>query len=338
MNDTIVIDLNNVAADSAVLTGEACTEAVTVKGGGNNQIFRITTASGKVFALKRYVADLKSGTSERILREFNGIRFLVRQGFTDVPVAHALDDDRKIALYDWIEGHRVQEHTPERVDALADFVSRLSPFRRPDHPGDIIDAREATLETKDYLTQNFVRLDILEGQADMPIAGFSALLKDLKTALDGLADNLVEDLGERLAPPAHVLSPSDFGFHNALLSAGGTLTFLDMEYFGWDDPIRLVADTMQHPGTALGDELAARFYYAVRPQMAFDPTFQHRIARLYGLLAVRWACIILNEFLPAVWERRVEAGQTRERREVLEQQLDKAKAHLERHTKLIDDL
>ena len=32
------------------------------------------------------------------------------------------------------------------------------------------------------------------------------------------------------------LSPSDFGFHNALLRGGREWVFLDFEYFGWDDP------------------------------------------------------------------------------------------------------
>ena len=34
------------------------------------------------------------------------------------------------------------------------------------------------------------------------------------------------------------LSPSDFGFHNALLEATGKLRFVDFEYAGWDDPAK----------------------------------------------------------------------------------------------------
>ena len=45
-----------------------------------------------------------------------------------------------------------------------------------------------------------------------------------------------------------VLSPSDFGFHNALRRPDGTIVFVDFEYFGWDDPAKMMADAMLHPG------------------------------------------------------------------------------------------
>ena len=43
-----------------------------------------------------------------------------------------------------------------------------------------------------------------------------------------------------------VFSPSDFGFHNALLKDNGKLCFLDFEYFGRDDPVKLMADFIWH--------------------------------------------------------------------------------------------
>ena len=49
-----------------------------------------------------------------------------------------------------------------------------------------------------------------------------------------------------LAPQHRCLSPSDFGFHNALLRGRPGVpgardwVFLDFEYFGWDDPAKTV--------------------------------------------------------------------------------------------------
>ena len=60
-------------------------------------------------------------------------------------------------------------------------------------------------------------------------------------------------------PPRRSLSPSDFGFHNALLEADGRLTFVDFEYFGWDDPVKIVADVMLHPGMGLSADHGRRF-------------------------------------------------------------------------------
>ena len=50
-----------------------------------------------------------------------------------------------------------------------------------------------------------------------------------------------------------VFSPSDFGFHNTILEDDGDLKFLDFEYFGRDDPAKLMADFIWHPGMNLNN-------------------------------------------------------------------------------------
>jgi len=47
----------------------------------------------------------------------------------------------------------------------------------------------------------------------------------------------------------HVLSPSDFGLHNMLITSAGP-AFLDFEYFGWDGPEKAISDAILHPGSA----------------------------------------------------------------------------------------
>ena len=50
-----------------------------------------------------------------------------------------------------------------------------------------------------------------------------------------------------LSPDDCCLSPSDFGFHNALVDDDGQVTFLDFEYAGRDDPAKLVSDFFCQP-------------------------------------------------------------------------------------------
>ena len=64
------------------------------------------------------------------------------------------------------------------------------------------------------------------------------------------------------------LVPSDFGFHNSLRRPDGSLAFVDFEYFGWDDPVKLTADILLHPGRPLAAPQRRRFRAAA--------------ARLYG--------------------------------------------------------
>jgi hypothetical protein len=130
-----------------------------------------------------------------------------------------------------------------------------------------------------------------------------------------------------------VLSPSDFGFHNALRRPNGRLAFIDFEYFGWDDPAKLVSDFLLHPGMTLSRPFRQRFY---KGSMAVygdaDPAFSARLTALYPLYGLCWCLIILNEFLPDFWARRVAAAGTLDASVVRGRQLQKARrmlAHVE---------
>ena len=59
------------------------------------------------------------------------------------------------------------------------------------------------------------------------------------------------NLEKELPKSMQIFSPSDFGFHNAILKESGDLVFLDFEYFGRDDPVKLMADFIWHPGMKL---------------------------------------------------------------------------------------
>jgi hypothetical protein len=135
--------------------------------------------------------------------------------------------------------------------------------------------------------------------------------------------------GAELPRAQQTLSPSDFGLHNALRSGAG-LTFVDFEYFGWDDPVKLVADVLWHPGMALGQPLRQKFFRSAADVYEVDAHFRGRFERDAPLYGLRWALIVLNEFLPGVWERRVAAGQAADRPAALERQLAKADALLGR--------
>ena len=55
------------------------------------------------------------------------------------------------------------------------------------------------------------------------------------------------------------LSPSDFGFHNAIRRSDDVLIFIDFEYFGWDDPAKTISDFLLHPAMQLNEEHSQMF-------------------------------------------------------------------------------
>jgi thiamine kinase-like enzyme len=104
------------------------------------------------------------------------------------------------------------------------------------------------------------------------------------------------------------LSPSDFGFHNALRRDNGQSVFLDFEYFGWDDPAKTISDFLLHPAMSLSVELKRQFVTAMFSHFAEYPQLVKRVEAIYPLYGIKWCLILLNEFLPEHRLRRQFAG------------------------------
>ena len=81
------------------------------------------------------------------------------------------------------------------------------------------------------------------------------------------------------------------------------MAFLDFEYFGWDDPVKLTADILLHPGQKLGLPLWRRFRDAAVGVYGDDRSFATRLAAFYPLFGLRWVLILLNEFIPERWHQ-----------------------------------
>ena len=134
---------------------------------------------------------------------------------------------------------------------------------------------------------------------------------------------------ESLAEHDRCLSPSDFGFHNAILAGDGRLRFLDFEYAGWDDPAKTVCDFLCQPKLPVRQGYAARFTQAVASELPDAASHAERIAWLLDVYRLKWCCIMLNEFLPVASQRRnfaLDAGGDEQRKR---RQLEKAAQALE---------
>lgn len=279
-------------ARAAALLGRPVEHAAMIVGkGANNRIFRVT-AGGDAFALKIYPENDPRG---RLEHEWAALSFLVAEGEAMVP--RPLARDAGAALYEWVEGGRPPADA-ESLDAMAGFLERLHARRA--RAAALPEAAEACFSEAEILRQlraRHARLSQVEGEAEL--AGLLA----------AIAPHLARD-GDPAPLPMELrsLSPSDFGLHNALAAPRG-IVFLDFEYFGWDDPVKLVADAMWHPGMALAADQAERLRAACEGFYGHgDPGFAGRLAARLPLFGLRWVLIILNEFLPERWALRTHAG------------------------------
>jgi hypothetical protein len=252
--------------------------------------------------------------------------FLSPQNPPPVPAAFARDDDAGVALYEWIEGVPVVAHSGDVAEALA-FVGRLYTARFDPAAAALAPAAEAGLRIESVWEQIAKRADRLR-----------ACSSELSSYLDELTSLLSrerERIGARRDPDTELpvalrtLSPSDFGFHNALRRDDG-LVFLDFEYFGWDDPVKLACDFALHPGMELGTADRKEWLIGMERTFSGDADFSARLDDCFPTYALKWCTILLNEFRPEIWSRRAAARRHAQGEAVLAQQLAKARALLER--------
>ena len=284
-----------------------------VSGSGNNRLYRLDCGDA-FFALKTYPAS-GDDPRDRLAVESDALRFLSQCGAGRVPGLIAVDRDAGLALYEWVAGEPVGEASPKDVDAALEFVGLLKTLKARPGSEALGAASEACLSGAEVVRQVRRRAAALSAVANDAPDLVRYLADDFTPTLDAFAERAAAgylgtgiDFADDLPAALQTLSPSDFGFHNALRAPDGALIFLDFEYFGWDDPVKLTADFLLHPGMALAPTLQRRFADGARQIFSDDDHFSKRLELLYPLYGLRWCMILLNEFLPESWRRRVYAG------------------------------
>lgn len=321
-------------AACALLGASASVEPVTGSG-RNSRIWRVQASNGP-FALKQY-PPRRDDPRDRLGTEVGALHLMQRGAIESVPRVIAADPQRGFVLMTWIEGDAVDGVSDADIDAAGAFLSAVHALRRDSAAARQPHASEACLSGAEIERQLRTRLAHLLRlpPAETECLGF--LEGDFAPSLDTLLGRAKErmqaaglDFAAELPQEGRSLVPADFGFHNALRRADGSLAFIDFEYFGWDDPVKLTADILLHPGVPLALPQYRRFRSVAERLYGSDRTFAHRLETLLPLFGLRWVLILLNEFLPERWERRVLAGATEDWEIAKARQLAKAGALLAR--------
>ena len=296
------------------LVGQSIEKIEKIPSGGNSQVYKIVVSNGKTYALK-YYPDQLTDARLRLKTEFHAFRILHQNNITNVPKVVEEDEDLNLGIYEWIKGEPVNDPTLSDLDQAINFVEKLHLLSRRTDENDIKLASEACLSAVDLIGQiegRFKRLNAVKGSStELSIflkKTFEPLWKDVKEESYSLWP--FESRVSGLSREKQTLSSSDFGFHNALRESSGKLIFIDFDYFGWDDPVKLTADFIWHPAMKLNSQMTKNWKETMLEFFSNDPHFEDRLNVAIPLYGLRWAMIVLNEFLPEYAERRKKASET----------------------------
>ncbi len=333
-------DAGAVLAAAGMGPGAALTP---LPGGRNNRVFEVDDGDRRAL-LKWYFAH-RDDTRDRLGAEFGFVRFAWDQGIAAVAEPYACDAGERLALFEFVDGRRP---VPGGIGAgpvaqAAAFFDALNRHRHVPAATDLPLASEACFSLEDHLgtvTRRVERLsampvgDDLDGEAAaLATSGLMPALTDVRNRIEG-ADGWGDgDLPAR----DRCLSPSDFGFHNALVEADGTVRFVDFEYAGWDDPAKMVCDFFWQPQVPVPDELWPAFTEASLAGFDGAERLAARARLLHPLYGLKWCCIALNEFLPVGDDRRRFAGPSADADERRAVQLDLARGLYARTASVLAD-
>ncbi|HVU38452.1 MAG TPA: phosphotransferase [Opitutales bacterium] len=304
-----------------------------VTGGANNRVWRVE-AQGGPFLLKQYY-QAPAPARDRYASERAFYAYAMPRVLDAVPHALGWNDDDHAGLFAFVAGRKLwpAEVTAARVAEALEFFRALNlPPASP--PPMLPEAAEACFSVEAHLAIVDKRIQRLR---DLPPAPEDELTEaarkfvhdELAPAWLKIADAVRHQLA-RLdsAPPARCVSPSDFGFHNALLGDSNRLCFFDFEYAGWDDPAKTVGDFLCQPDIPAGPVHRDQVLNAVAAMFPQDQLLPQRARALLPVYQIKWCGIVLNEFLPVERQRRdyalspAAAGERRRR------QLERARAAL----------
>ncbi len=333
------------------LTGEPSVTAefdlVRVSGGGNNRVYRLevrdrSTELGPAgcapLLLKSYFRDVRD-TRNRAETEHKFLEYAWSVGVRSVPQPLACDSVAGLALMECVDGARVSHVGDVEVRESLAFLRALNRFREAaaslanaaescftlSAHVDVVDARVNRLANS---SSEWTCPEVMDFLVSRLVPQWISVRDDFRvhSTESGIAFEAELPVFER------ILSPSDFGFHNALRTPAGPLTFIDFEYAGWDDPAKLVCDFFTQPELPVPGRYLGSFVDVINDVLDLDTdrsdSLRSRVDLLLPIYRVKWCCILLNELSPAGRARREFSGdQVDEER--IHAQLDKAVSMLE---------
>lgn len=321
------------------ITNKTASQASIIGGGRNSRVFCVETTSGQKYVLKSYfLSDIDK--RDRLGIESAAYANLIDIGFENIPQFFGADTKEGIAVYSFFSGDKLQAEqiNIKHIDLLVDFILSLQADDVKNKFLGFGIASEACFcpnEIKLQLDKRLARLDNIDANIDLNFQVIEFLQEEVKPFLNRCWQEtkrahyeLELQLDKILDAEYRVLSPSDFGFHNILLSSDEELQFFDFEYFGWDAPEKTISDFLLHPAIEIPDALRLHFAQKIINGLPHDKQLKERVKIVFNLWGVKWCLIMLNEFVQNDQKRRDFAGQHPE----------KATRQFEKAKKLLNEL
>lgn len=283
------------------------------KNGGNSRIFKLKTTDD-VYIVKQYFRQ-QHDPRDRLASEYVFLSYANLAAPGMVPKQYAQDPENGLALYEFIDGQSLQVNdiSANEISSAIEFFRQLNQEKLKSKAMRLPLASEACFSLQqhfDLISNRIIQLQQITPEtaedliAEQYIKRINHCWQDFLRQVEESKKWNAIALNAALDDSQRCISPSDFGFHNALKMNDGTIRFLDFEYAGWDDPAKMTGDFFSQLAVPVNAEFFDRF---AQETLSFFPRadeLMHRARLTRFVYQVKWCCIVLNIFIPFHMARR----------------------------------
>ena len=263
--------------------------------GLNSNVFFVTNGSGRS-VLKFYRSDSNSPT--RLEREVIALNLFYSNGISNVPRLLDHSVELNCSLLSFVPGDNISVFEPRYIGQFQSFYKNLlsisNSLERGGFDVPAIDSCPDVSIIKGQVSKRLQNL-IKEDNTDI-----KELLDEIRTIFQALSEKVgnMHSFNELRS----ILSTVDFGINNALIN-NNELFFIDFEFFGWDNPVHLISDTISHPANGLSIE--QQIILLDRLLECYSPAEKEKIQAGFInanlLFDIKWCLIMLNPFLSSYY-------------------------------------
>jgi len=302
-----------------------------IKSGKNSKIYKINTDKKKII-LKFYYGK----NTLRIRKEFQFYRYLNQKNIKNVVTPIAFDFKNNCAALPYIDGSKIHKVQNKDIIQFSNFITKIN--QKNIHSKKIGLAVEGINKRENHIKICQNRINKLK-RVDQKSSIKRELYLFLNKKIIPTFKNVKKKINDKkifyqpkykLYKKDMIISPSDFGFHNAIKSKK-KIFFFDFEYGGYDDPVKLICDFYCQPNHKFSLKQKEKFKKLIIKKHKKFKELDYLISELLPIHHLKWCCIILNEFISSKLSIRKHAGQLKN--DVLQSQLIKAKNYFNQYLK-----
>lgn len=250
----------------------------------NSRVLNISDRKNYNFKVK-----IAKRSKQRISLEYKKICFFsnLQPKFHPTPINY--NPVYGSAIYSWIEGNSIHRVNKRYLDNVVQYLKIINNNLNQKKKLNKFKASASCFSKKDIFLQINSRFNSFN---KIKNNNLTLYLSSLREYFHNLKCNLKTSNNIYFPKKDLIISPSDLSIKNFIYSYNNEFFFIDYEYLGYDDSIKLICDTIIHPANKLNTRYAKYFVHEFN--LKISPINFDRFKQYFPFYCLIWCLIILN--------------------------------------------